>query len=167
MNNIKKHMLIATGIWCLFTIISIFTIAQAEDSVGISVSTGAVTNELFKAEKIPTYTYKSARDRDPFIPLVGRGESVGAVSAAGEAGKAAKEVNVDLLVLKGYVFSQERKYALFKSADGAAFVLDKGTLVDERGRRVLGIAGIVKQDKVVLITKKNKIKEFKLREESE
>lgn len=164
MNNIKKCITIAAGIWCLFSVMGIFAIASAEDSVAIS--TGTVIADLLKEEKVPTYAYKSARARDPFIPLIGRGEGSG-VPAGAESGKTAKEVNVELLVLKGYVFSDKRKYALFKAADGAAFVLDKGTLVDERGKKVPGIAGIVKQDKVVLITKKNKIKEFKLREESE
>lgn len=117
-----------------------------------------------REEVIPTYVYRSSGLRDPFVPLLGRVET--SASASTEPGKAA-EVNITLLVLKGYVFSQQRKHALFKSADGGTYVLDKGKLVDDRGRIVPGVAGIVKADKVVLITKKNVMKEFKLREESE
>lgn len=159
----KKILSCALSMFCLCIA---FTIGPGY-AQEVSVSTGPVVNEALK-EKIPTYTYKSAQARDPFIPLISRSETTGKTTVAGSAnGIATREVNVELLVLKGYVFSQQRKYALFKSADGAAFVLDKGSLLDERGKKVPGIAGIVKQDKVVLITKKNKIKEFKLREESE
>ena len=125
---------------------------------------GTAAPDQQREEVIPTYVYRSTGLRDPFVPLLGRVEAIG--TPPGEPGKAA-EVNITLLVLKGYVFSQQRKHALFKSADGGTYVLDKGKLIDDRGRIVPGVAGIVKADKVVLITKKNVMKEFKLREESE
>lgn len=119
-----------------------------------------------KNEIGPGYIYKSGGLRDPFIPLVGKTVGMDLASALGAKGLAA-EVDIKLLNLKGYVFSQARKHALFKSVDGKTYVLDRGKLIDDRGLTVPGIAGIVKADKVVLITKKNVMREFKLREESE
>lgn len=123
-------------------------------------------NAEAKKEIGPGYVFKSSSFRDPFIPLTGKTAGLDSALGLGPKGLAA-EVDVKLLVLKGYVFSQARKHALFKSADGRTYVLDRGKLIDERGLTVPGIAGIVKADKVVLITKKNVMREFKLREESE
>ncbi|MDD5259597.1 MAG: hypothetical protein PHD29_06500 [bacterium] len=119
-----------------------------------------------KTEIGPGYVYKSGNRRDPFIPLTSKYASGDDAARLGIKGMAA-EVDVKLLTLKGYVFSQARKHALFKSADGRTYVLDRGKLLDDRGLTVPGVAGIVKADKVVLITKKNVMREFKLREESE
>ncbi|MDD5491836.1 MAG: hypothetical protein PHV60_04015 [bacterium] len=123
-------------------------------------------SEEAKKEIGPGYVYKSGNLRDPFIPLIGKTAGLDLGGGLGLKGMAA-EVDIKLLTLKGYVFSQARKHALFKSADGKTYVLDRGKLIDERGLTVPGIAGIVKADKVVLITKKNVMREFKLREESE
>ncbi|MDD5131788.1 MAG: hypothetical protein WC484_08585 [Candidatus Omnitrophota bacterium] len=135
----------------------VFTAPQVEDQ---SLS------EEAKKEIGPGYVYKGGNNRDPFIPLIGKSAGLDTAVGLGVKGLAA-EVDIKLLSLKGYVFSQARKHALFKSADGKTYVLDRGKLVDERGLTVPGIAGIVKADKVVLITKKNVMREFKLREESE
>jgi hypothetical protein len=123
-------------------------------------------SEEAKKEIGPGYVYKSGNLRDPFIPLTSKTSGLEAGLGLGAKGMAA-EVDIKLLTLKGYVFSQARKHALFKSADGKTYVLDRGKLIDDRGLTVPGIAGIVKADKVVLITKKNVMREFKLREESE
>lgn len=140
----------------LFTL-NLAALGHAELSVPAPISSEQ------KKDEIPTYVYKSAGMRDPFIPLSG---GTGTGEATVVSGRAA-EVNIAQMVLKGYVFSQQRKHALFKGGDGNAYVLDKGKLIDEHGRTVPGVAGIVKQDKVILINKKNIVKEFKLREESE
>ncbi len=123
-------------------------------------------SEEAKKEIGPGYVYKSGSLRDPFVPLLGKTASLDLASAFGAKGMAA-EIDIKLLTLKGYVFSQARKHALFKSVDGKTYVLDRGKLIDDRGLTVPGVAGIVKADKVVLITKKNIMREFKLREESE
>ncbi len=124
-------------------------------------------SEEAKKEIGPGYVYKGGVLRDPFIPLTGKTVGLDLTSTGLGAKGMAAEVDIKLLTLKGYVFSQARKHALFKSADGKTYVLDRGKLVDDRGLTVPGIAGIVKADKVVLITKKNVMREFKLREESE
>jgi hypothetical protein len=123
-------------------------------------------SEEAKREIGPGYAYKGGNSRDPFVPLIGKSAGLDTAAGLGAKGMAA-EVDIKLLTLKGYVFSQARKHALFKSADGRTYVLDRGKLIDDRGLTVPGIAGIVKADKVVLITKKNVMREFKLREESE
>jgi hypothetical protein len=135
----------------------VFTAPQAEEQ---SLS------EEAKKEIGPGYVYRSGNLRDPFVSLVGKSAGLELAAGLGLKGMAA-EVDIKLLTLKGYVFSQARKHALFKSADGKTYVLDRGKLIDERGLTVPGVAGIVKADKVVLITKKNVMREFKLREESE
>ncbi|MBI5555271.1 MAG: hypothetical protein HY920_05410 [Elusimicrobia bacterium] len=125
-------------------------------------------SDAAKKEIGPGYVYESGGLRDPFVSLTGKGVSVEISSTGLASGKGvAAEVNITMLTLKGYVFSQQRKHALFKSMDGKTYVLDRGKLIDDRGLTVPGIAGIVKADKVVLITKKNVMREFKLREESE
>lgn len=123
-------------------------------------------SEEAKKEIGPGYVYKHGNLRDPFVPLIGKAAGGEAAIRTGRSGVAA-EIDIKELALKGYVFSQARKHALFKSSDGRTFVLDQGKLLDDRGLTVPGVAGIVKADKVVLITKKNLIREFKLREESE
>ena len=135
----------------------VFTAPQVEEQT---------LSEEAKKEIGPGYVYKGGNYRDPFVPLIGKSASLDTAMGLGVKGLAA-EVDIKLLSLKGYVFSQARKHALFKSADGKTYVLDRGKLIDERGLTVPGIAGIVKADKVVLITKKNVMREFKLREESE
>lgn len=155
----KKYVIIIllTALFMVLTGQLVFTAPQVEEQ---SIS------EEAKKEIGPGYVYKSGGIRDPFIPLIGKTAALDLVSGLGVKGIAA-EVDIKLLTLKGYVFSQARKHALFKSADGKTYVLDRGKLIDDRGLTVPGVAGIVKADKVVLITKKNVMREFKLREESE
>jgi hypothetical protein len=155
----KKYsgIILLTALFLALTGQLVFTAPQVEEQ---SLS------EEAKKEIGPGYVYKSGALRDPFIPLTGKSAGLDLAGGLGLKGVAA-EVDIKLLTLKGYVFSQARKHALFKSADGKTYVLDRGKLIDERGLTVPGIAGIVKADKVVLITKKNVMREFKLREESE
>lgn len=156
----KKYtgIILLTTLFLVLTGQLVFTAPQGEEQ---SLS------EEAKKEIGPGYVYKSGSIRDPFIPLIGKTVGLDLASAGLGAKGIAAEVDIKLLTLKGYVFSQARKHALFKSADGKTYVLDKGKLIDDRGLTVPGIAGIVKADKVVLITKKNVMREFKLREESE
>lgn len=156
----KKYtgIILLTALFLILTGQLVFTAPQVEDQ---SLS------EEAKNEIGPGYVYRSGGLRDPFIPLIGKTGSLDMASTALGAKGMAAEVDIKLLNLKGYVFSQARKHALFKSVDGKTYVLDRGKLVDDRGLVVPGIAGIVKADKVVLITKKNVMREFKLREESE
>ena len=153
----NNSIILLTALFLVLAGQLVFAVPQADEQ--------AISAEA-KKEIGPGYVYKSNNLRDPFIPLVGKGFGLDLASGLGAKGMAA-EVDIKLLTLKGYVFSQARKHALFKSADGKTYVLDKGKLIDDRGLTVPGIAGIVKADKVVLITKKNVMREFKLREESE
>ena len=120
--------------------------------------------EIPKVKKeLPRYVYKSSRRRDPFVPLVGKVETR---SLSAYPGK----VNISMLELKGLIWDEGKRYVLLKSSDGNAYVAGDEGLIDDRGMIVQGIATILKEEKVVLISKDNVIREFKftkLREGSE
>ncbi len=114
-------------------------------------------------KELPKYGYKSSGRRDPFVPLVGKIETRSLSTSP-------SKINITTLELKGLIWDEGKRYVLLKSSDGNAYVAGEQGLIDDRGMIVQGIAIIVKEEKVVLISKDNIIKEFKftkLREGSE
>ena len=110
----------------------------------------------------PKYIYKGSRYRDPFSSLE---ETVTFGASISE--RAPLSINIETLKLTGIISEPGKKrYAILSDSRGSGgFVVKNGRLLNIDGKIVPGIAGVVKQDKVVLITDDNIIKELKLREE--
>jgi len=119
------------------------------------VKTEVVGREKERKEDVK-YEYKGADYRDPFIPV---GASIGGMGTG--------EVDITLLALKGIVESiaTGKRFAVLSAPGGINYVTRDGKLVDPRDKVVPGIAVIVKKDRVILITKDSRLKEFVLREE--
>ena len=141
-----------------------------EQSAPIStMRLSAQKEKIFREKKeVPKYIYKSHRRRDPFIPLVGKVEALFSSETISSASSG--KVNISKLIMKGLIWDKASPFVLLKSDDGNTYVAGEQGLVDDRGIMVQGVASIIKEEKLVLISENNVIKEFKfskLREESE
>ena len=107
------------------------------------------------------YEYRAANMRSPFAPLSGAGK---VISTEPES-EVTVTVDINNLVLKGIIYDEKSRNALLSAPSGESYIVKEGKLLAQNGKYVEGIAGIVKKESVVLITKGNIIKEVKLRKE--
>jgi len=109
----------------------------------------------------PKYVYKGNRYKDPFVSLE---ENIRLGSSISE--RAPLSINIETLRLTGIISEPgKKKSAILSDSRGSGgFIVKNGRLLNVDGKMVPGVAGVVKKDKVVLITDNNVIKELKLRE---
>lgn len=108
------------------------------------------------------YEYGAANLRNPFAPLTGGGK----VASFKTTEEAAPTIDINSLTLKGVIYDEKTRNALLVAPSGESYIVKGGRLLaSASGKYVEGVAGIVKKESVVLITKGNVIREVKLREE--
>ncbi len=95
--------------------------------------------------KIPEYTYGGSVYRNPFLPA-------GIRSRADYTEELfAQDINLAGLRVTGIISDRKSKYAILSGA-GEYYIVREGRLLDEEDRPVSGVAAIVGDDKVTLIT---------------
>ncbi len=110
-----------------------------------------------KVEEV-TYFYQGKSFRDPFVPLIGEMASI-----SRRMKPRVYFPNLRSLALKGIIEDSKSLIALIIDAEGRAFILKEGKLLDPNGKIVPGISGTIKKDKIMLLTREKKI-ELELRE---
>lgn len=107
------------------------------------------------------YRYRGEQFRDPFLPLVGE-------SGRGAAPKRATEQlsnsNLNALILKGIMEDNEGKFALLMDSLGGSFVIKDGKLINQDGKIIPNVSGVIRKNKVMLIAPNTKI-ELTLKED--
>lgn len=100
------------------------------------------------------YKYRGDQFRDPFVPLVGE-TGRGAIQK-----RASDQMTVgglNSLVLKGILEDNEGKFALLTDAMGGSFVVKDGKLVNQEGKIVPNVSGVIRRNKVMIISPNAKI----------
>jgi len=107
----------------------------------------------------PIYKYTGDNFRDPFVSLVSEGKSFYSpyLKSKGEV----KIPNLNTLELKGIIKDKGTTIALFKTHN-EAYILKNGKLYDMHNRIIPGFSGVIEDRKVIIKTKDDIIKEFKL-----
>lgn len=111
-----------------------------------------------KVSETPKYVYPYPTERDPFFPLIG-GKNSGTSRSGGAETFAS---NLPLLALKGILKDPQGKIAILATPYGDTFTLRGNRIYDRKDTMVKEITGIIKQDKVLLISASQTIKELKL-----
>lgn len=111
--------------------------------------------------KMPEHKYGGLKYRSPFSSS-GRGSAKTARVTTGKLVTAA-DINPDGLKVTGYFSDREGKYAIL-SGVGEFFIVKNGRLFTEDKKEVIGVAAIIKDNKIVLITDENNIYDFTIPE---
>ena len=111
--------------------------------------------------RVPKYVYKGERYKDPFVSLEANVRLGSSISE-----RAPLDINIETLRLTGIISEpgKKRSAILSDSRGSGGFIVKNGRLLNIDGKMIPGVAGVVKKDKVVIITDNNVIKELKLRE---
>jgi hypothetical protein len=102
---------------------------------------------------LPQYYYQGERYRDPFVPLIGPGRSL---YQPGEI----IPPNLGTLMLKGIMTDRQGVNIAILSSGGVSYFLKNGRLYDSQYRLIPGITGVVKKDRVLVITSDRIVKEL-------
>lgn len=123
--------------------------------------TSAAASE--KKEEPVKYSYPYAQKRDPFLPLAG---TLTVESGESKSPFAASETNPEKafanLELRGILRDAKGRVALIKSSDGESYTLKSGRIYDDRNRIVSGVAGIIKENSILLISENKTMKLLEL-----
>lgn len=108
----------------------------------------AKDREIEKPEeiKVPEFTYTGDQYRSPFSET-----KVRRSRRTVPAGEDSEGINPAELSVTGLFSDNQGKYAILSGA-GTYYVVKEGRLYDEDGEEESGIAAIIKEDKIVLIT---------------
>ncbi len=102
------------------------------------------------------YEYKGGKYRNPCLSLTVKGVAIEGIVEMTAA-------NLSTLTLRGIIKdSQKKRLALIDDVSGASYIVKDKKLINQRGRRVKGVVGIVKEKSVVLMTSDKGIKELKM-----
>lgn len=116
-----------------------------------------------KKEEAPKYVYPHSKKREPFLPLIGGG-AIGLAEmknpfADSESNPAQTFSNLEL---KGILRDKRGKVALIQSTEGESYTLKSGKIYDAKNRAVSGVAGIIKENGIILISENKTVKELPL-----
>ncbi len=104
------------------------------------------------------YEYKGGKYRNPLLSLTVKGEAIEGISEMTGA-------NLSTLTLRGIIKdSQKGRLALIDDVSGSSYIVKGKKLINQRGRRVKGVVGIIKEKSVVLMTSDKGIKELKMKD---
>ena len=111
----------------------------------------------------PAYVYRGDRFRDPFVPLVG------APGAGFDVPRPSAEplspFNPAGAELKGILKSPTGRWAVIRTSDGVAYLVQNGKIFDPKRKAVDGFQGIVKEKSVVILGPKNQEVEIRLKKD--
>ena len=99
------------------------------------------------------YTYAGTRYRDPFARS--------RVSAYRADGDTTPALNVDGLRVTGYIKGRFEKF-ITVSGPGGSYVIKNGRVFDEEDQEIPGVAAVIRDEKVTLITGKDTVYELAL-----
>lgn len=112
-----------------------------------------------KAEK--RYKYKGGKYRNPLLSLTVKGKAMEGTAEMTAA-------NLSTLTLRGIMKdSRKERLALIDDVSGASYIVKDKKLINQRGRRVKGVVGIVKEKSVVLMTSDKGVRELKIEDSVE
>jgi len=104
---------------------------------------------------VPEYTYGGIKYRSPFSASGAAGSSARYVPS----GEQTIEINPESLKVTGFISDSRQRYAIL-SGPGEYYIVKQGRLYNEDEKEVPGVAAIVKENKVMLITDKNTVHEL-------
>lgn len=113
--------------------------SMAQKDYVVEKSSAEVLSSLFRQHK-----YGGVKYRDPFIPLTSSRGIAPAHSATAELNRN----ELAGLSLKGILEDSEGEYALLVNPAGYAYILKKGRLINQWGKVVPNVVGMVKKEKV-------------------
>lgn len=106
-------------------------------------------------ETIPrvVYTYEGAKYRDPFQPVFG-----GALRTA-EAPSEEQEggFSPGRLRLSGIITGPRSRLATLQDSAGNRYLLQGGKIFDQRGKPISGVAGVIRQNRVTVLSATEKV----------
>ncbi len=102
--------------------------------------------------KVPEFTYTADKYRSPFSQSMVRRERP--VAAVSEDKEGTQKFSPESLTVTGVFSDSKGKYALLSGA-GAYFVVKNGRVYNEDNEEQPGIAAIIQEDKIILITDKD------------
>ena len=120
---------------------------------------GTTTGAEVKIHRI--YDYNTGT-RDPFLPLIGTGVGAGGASEKVSLPTAGGVFNLNVLTLRGIVWSGRQPMAILSDSAGGAYIVRDGRVVDSHGKEVRGVTGIIKPKSVVLTTASRTVRELKM-----
>ncbi len=100
--------------------------------------------------EIKEYKYTGMRYRSPFLP----DGTARAIDAAAE-----HHINFDELKVTGYFSTKKERYVILSGVE-EFYIVKQGRLFNENEEEVRGVAAIIKEDKIILITEKDTIYEL-------
>ncbi len=123
-----------------------------------------LANDFVKKKKkkiVEKYEYKGIKYRNPLLPLTAKATLIeGTGEMAG--------TNLATLSLKGFIKdNQKGGLALISDINGASYIVKDKRLINQQGKKVEGVVGIIKDKSVVLITSDQSVRELKLKTEEE
>ncbi|MCK4532338.1 hypothetical protein KAU39_01005 [bacterium] len=161
-----NHFMIAKNVLCFVLVFLFFCVlgcGKKEKKISTAlpttipqkkVVTEVVTDKQKKAEV--KYEYKGGKYRNPLLSLTVKGEAIEGIAEMTAA-------NLSTLTLRGIVKdSRKKRLALIDDVSGSSYIVKDKMLINQRGRRVKGVVGIVKEKSVVLMTSDKGIKELKI-----
>ncbi len=107
------------------------------------------------------YDYNTGT-RDPFLPLIGTGVGAGGASEKVSLPTATGAFNLNVLTLRGIVWSGRQPMAILSDTAGGSYVVRDGRVVDSHGKEVRGVTGIIKPKSVILTTASRTVRELKM-----
>lgn len=112
---------------------------------------------------VAMYEYGGDRFRDPFVPLIG--ESTAGFEIPRPASEPLSPFNPAGAELKGIIKTSTGRWAILRTSDGVAYLVQNGKVFDPKRKAVEGFQGIVKEKTVVILGPKNQEVEVHLKKE--
>lgn len=108
-----------------------------------------------KKKEVKKYVYRSSNRRDPFLTP---GLKADSYTKAGS-------VDISMLELKGIIDAPEKKekYALVSGPGGESYIVKGGKLINLNNKVVPGVSGTIKEDRVILVTKRHYLRVLKFK----
>ena len=167
MTTIKKPGLFQ-NLWVLAALsLCLGACAKSEESKSLAELIPApaeppVTNVQPAAPVVSAkYVYPFSSRRDPFSPMDGT------INYADSGVSSLARGETTNLELKGILQDRKGKMAIITSSDGEPFVLRSGRVYDRKNRIIPGIAGIIKENSVILISQNRTVTQLNLRKNND
>ncbi|MGM0441383.1 MAG: hypothetical protein ACQEQC_03075 [Elusimicrobiota bacterium] len=141
--------------WAVAAALVVFFLGCGDSEVKVTRNSRGTAQQknvkIEKPEKIetPDYEYKGIKHRSPFSKKGGTGRSSGGTSGTNIPG-----INPERLIVSGVMEDTKDQYGMLTGPDGFFMVKD-GRIYNEDGKEIPGVAAIIKNQKVVLITDEN------------
>lgn len=120
---------------------------------------GTTTGVEVKIHRI--YDYNTGT-RDPFLPLIGTGVGAGGSSEKVNLPTASGAFNLNVLTLRGILWGGQQPMAILSDSAGGTYIVRDGRVVDNHGKEVRGVTGIIRPKSVILTTASRTVRELKI-----